>query len=141
MNTTRKLRLGPLPKVESVKLAFACPVSLKADLDRYAALHAQVYGEAVDATTLIPHMLEAFMAADRGFRKGGRGKAAPPKSGGRSERIQHPLTMKAQPTGCAFIVLGVGQLGYYGNASRSAVGKRARCNALRLSLLLLLCGT
>ena len=81
MNTTRKLRLGPLPKVESVKLAFACPVSLKADLDRYAALHAQVYGEAVDATTLIPQMLEAFMAADRGFRKGGRGKAAPPKSG------------------------------------------------------------
>ena len=81
MNTTRKLRLGPLPKVESVKLAFACPVSLKADLDRYAALHAQVYGEAVDATTLIPHMLEAFMAADRGFRKGGRGKAAPPQSG------------------------------------------------------------
>ena len=81
MNTTRKLRLGPLPKVESVKLAFACPVSLKADLDRYAALHAQVYGEAVDATTLIPHMLEAFMAGDRGFRKGGGSKAALPKSG------------------------------------------------------------
>ncbi|MCZ2102918.1 MAG: DUF2274 domain-containing protein [Burkholderiales bacterium] len=28
-----------------------------------------VYGEAVDAVTLIPHMLEAFMAADRGFRR------------------------------------------------------------------------
>lgn len=27
----------------------------------------------------IPHMLEAFMAGDRGFRKGGAGKAAPPK--------------------------------------------------------------
>lgn len=65
---TKKLRLGPLPKTESVKLTFTCPVSLKADLDRYAALHAQTYGEAVDATTLIPHMLEAFMAADRGFK-------------------------------------------------------------------------
>ena len=70
MNVTKKLRLGPLPKTESVKLTFACPASLKADLDRYAVLHAQAYGEAVDATTLIPHMLEAFMAADRGFKRG-----------------------------------------------------------------------
>ncbi len=69
MSTARKLRLGPLPKTESVKLTFACPASLKADLDRYAALHAQTYGEAVDAATLIPHMLEAFMAGDRGFRR------------------------------------------------------------------------
>ncbi len=69
MSTTRKLRLGPLPKTETVKLTFACPASLKADLDRYAAQHAQTYGEAVDAVTLIPHMLEAFMAGDRGFRR------------------------------------------------------------------------
>jgi len=65
-----KLRLGPLPKTESVKLTFACPAGLKADLDRYAALHAQTYGEPVDAATLIPHMLEAFMARDRGFKRG-----------------------------------------------------------------------
>jgi len=71
--STNKLRLGPLPKSESVKLTFACPVSLKADLDRYAALHAQTYGEPVDAVTLIPHMLEAFMARDRGFRRVERG--------------------------------------------------------------------
>ena len=79
MSTTRKLRLGPLPRQEVTKLTFSCPASLKADLDRYAALHAQAYGETVDAATLIPHMLEAFMAGDRGFRKGGAGKAAPPK--------------------------------------------------------------
>lgn len=64
-----KLRLGPLPKTENVKLTFACPASVKADLDRYAALHAQTYGESVDAVTLIPHMLEAFIAGDRGFKK------------------------------------------------------------------------
>lgn len=69
MTTTRKLRLGPLPKTENVKLTFACPVNLKTQLDRYAALHAQTYGEAVDAVTLIPHMLEAFMARDREFAK------------------------------------------------------------------------
>ena len=72
MNTTRKLRLGPLPKTESIKLTFTCPTSLKADLDRYAALYAQTYDETVDAMALVPYMLEAFMAGDRGFRKGGR---------------------------------------------------------------------
>lgn len=66
MSTIRKLRLGPLPKTESIKLTFACSASLKADLDRYAALHAETYGEKVDAMTLIPHMLAAFMAGDRG---------------------------------------------------------------------------
>lgn len=65
---TKKLRLGPLQSSTSTKLTFTCPASLKADLDRYAALHAQAYGEKVDAVTLIPHMLEAFMARDRGFR-------------------------------------------------------------------------
>ncbi len=65
----KKLRLGPLPRSEITKLTFACPANLKADLDRYAALHVQTYGESVDAVTLIPHMLEAFMAGDRGFKK------------------------------------------------------------------------
>ncbi|MGE4156128.1 MAG: DUF2274 domain-containing protein [Hydrogenophaga sp.] len=69
MSTNRQLRLGPLPKTESVKLTFSCSAALKAERDRYAALHAQTYGEATDALTLIPHMLEAFMARDRGFRR------------------------------------------------------------------------
>ncbi|WP_121411405.1 DUF2274 domain-containing protein [Pseudomonas aeruginosa] len=79
MSTGKKLRLGPLPKLESTKMTFACPASLRADLDRYAALHAQTYGEAVDAATLIPHMLEAFMAGGRGFKRthAMNGKAAP----------------------------------------------------------------
>lgn len=70
MSTIKKLRLGPLPKTETIKLTFSCPASLKANLDCYASLHAQTYGEAVDALTLIPHMLEAFMARDRGFKRG-----------------------------------------------------------------------
>ena len=79
MSTARKLRLGPLPSSGSTKLTFTCPASLKADLDAYAALHAQAYGEAVDAEKLIPHMLEAFMAGDRGFKRTQpkNGKAAP----------------------------------------------------------------
>lgn len=70
MNATpEKLRLGPLPDTQVFKLTFACPARLKADLDHYAALHAQTYGEAVDAMTLIPLMLDAFMTGDRGFRR------------------------------------------------------------------------
>ncbi len=67
--STNKLRLGPLPRTETLKLTFACSASLKVELDRYAALHAQTYGEAVDAMALIPHMLEAFMERDRGFKQ------------------------------------------------------------------------
>jgi len=76
MNTpTKKLRLGPLPKTENTKLTFVCSARLKESLDRYAALHAHAYGETVDAATLIPHMLEAFMAGDRGFRSRSTGSA------------------------------------------------------------------
>lgn len=70
MNTSAtKLRLGPLPKTETVRFTFNCTKALQADLERYAALHAQAYGESVDAATLVPHMLEAFMSRDRVFKK------------------------------------------------------------------------
>jgi hypothetical protein len=70
--STGKLRLGPLPKTQSVRFTFACTTTLKRELDRYAALHAQTYGEPVDAATLVPHMLEAFMARDRAYRRAGQ---------------------------------------------------------------------
>lgn len=72
----KKLRLGPLLDMQTVKLTFSCPARLKLDLERYAALHAQTYGETVDAVTLIPLMLEAFMAGDRGFRHPSSGVSA-----------------------------------------------------------------
>ncbi|MFT3720656.1 DUF2274 domain-containing protein [Pseudorhodoferax sp.] len=80
MSTAKRLRLGPLPKTERVKLTLGCPARLKADLDRYATPHAQTYGETVDAATLIPHMPEACMAGDRGFQRtwwAKNGKAVP----------------------------------------------------------------
>ena len=67
------LRLGPLPKTEAVKLTITLTTELKQQLDRYAELHSQTWGDTVDATALIPHMLEAFMAKDRGFRQRARG--------------------------------------------------------------------
>jgi len=72
---SRRLRLGPLPKTDTVKLTFTCTVILKAELERYATMHSQAYGEPVDAPTLIPHMLETFMARDRGFKLRARPEA------------------------------------------------------------------
>lgn len=66
--STDKLRLGPLPRTEMIKLTISMPTDLKASLDRYASLHSQAHGEGVDAAALIPHMLAAFIALDRGFK-------------------------------------------------------------------------
>ena len=65
-----KLRLGPLPKTEVVRLTINLPAQVKANLDRYAELYGTAYGEAVDAAALAPHMLAAFMERDRAFRRG-----------------------------------------------------------------------
>ena len=76
-----KLRLGPLPKTELVRLSIALPSSVKADLDRYAELYGATYGKSVDAAALAPHMLAAFMARDREFRRirqGGEVEKSPP---------------------------------------------------------------
>jgi hypothetical protein len=67
--STGKLRLGPLPRTEMIKLTISMSTDLKASLDCYASLHNQVHGEDVDAAVLIPHMLAAFIARDRGFKK------------------------------------------------------------------------
>jgi len=67
-STNIKLRLGPLPRTEVVKLTISVPVELKAILDEYAHLHAKAWSEPVDVIALIPHMLAAFIARDRGFK-------------------------------------------------------------------------
>ncbi|AKC86309.1 DUF2274 domain-containing protein [Pseudoxanthomonas suwonensis] len=78
--TENKLRLGPLPKTETVRFSFNCSKALLAELEAYAALHTQIYDEPTDAATLAPHMLEAFMARDRAFRKR-RAAHAPQRDG------------------------------------------------------------
>src|SRR5690348_12796286 len=66
---TADLRLGPLPNTAVVKFTIAISEKLKADLDRYASLHSTRWAEPIDTARLIPHMLEAFIARDRGFKK------------------------------------------------------------------------
>ena len=63
-----KLKIGPLPNPEKVKILVQISVELKESLDQYAQFHSQLGGRSVDAATLIPHMLQAFIDRDRGFR-------------------------------------------------------------------------
>lgn len=84
-----KLRLGPLPNSETVKLTFACPVALKADLECYAVLHAQAHGEQVDAAMLIPYMLAAFIARHQGFKRCNEQRRDPDRS---TRSSRPPLT-------------------------------------------------
>ncbi len=63
-----KLRLGPLPRTDIVKVSVALPTALKEQLDQYAQLHSAAWQEPVDAAGLIPHMLQQFISKDRGFR-------------------------------------------------------------------------
>ena len=63
-----KLRLGPLPKTDTVKVTVALTVALKGRLDRYAELHSQTWKEPVDSAMLIPHILEQFVSRDKAFR-------------------------------------------------------------------------
>ena len=61
------LKLGPLPKLGIVRMTVPMPEPLKEELDLYATEYGRQYGE-VDSATLIPHMLEAFLRSDRGWR-------------------------------------------------------------------------
>ncbi|MFC5386819.1 DUF2274 domain-containing protein [Aquamicrobium segne] len=61
------LKLGPLPKLGTVRVTVSLPEPLKEELDLYAAAYGRLYGE-VEASTLIPHMLESFLQSDRGWR-------------------------------------------------------------------------
>jgi hypothetical protein len=78
-NGSGKLRLGPLPRTEMVKVTIAISTETKAALDRYASLHSQLHGARVDAVALIPHMLEAFLERDRGFRSLSAKSILPPR--------------------------------------------------------------
>ena len=73
------LKLGRLPKQGTVRITIVLPEPLKEELDRYAAEHSRLY-EPVETAALIPHMLEAFIRTDRGWR--GRQKQAKQVQGG-----------------------------------------------------------
>lgn len=63
------LKLSKLPDRTPVKLTITVPPDLHAVLADYATIYNQTYGQAELLAELIPHMLAAFLASDRGFAK------------------------------------------------------------------------
>jgi len=64
-----KLRLGPLPKTEVVKLTVMIPIALKEQLDRYAELHAAEYGQTAELGVFITQILQQYLSRDRAFQR------------------------------------------------------------------------
>lgn len=63
-----RLSLGPIPKPDAVKLTITLSVELKVQLEAYAEMHGRMHQAPMDVAMLIPHMLAAFVARDRGFK-------------------------------------------------------------------------
>lgn len=68
-----KLKLGPLPDNNPVKVTLELSATLNRDLIDYAEVLARETGQpAADPVRLIVPMLERFIATDRGFAKARR---------------------------------------------------------------------
>lgn len=64
-----ELKLAKLPDRTPIKLAITVTPDLHAALVEYVAVYKQTYGQEEPLAELVPHMLAAFLASDRGFAK------------------------------------------------------------------------
>ena len=71
------LKIGPLPDWTLQKLTVLIEPSLAFELEDYARVHSQFHGEEAAVPVLVPHMLEAFLASDAGFRRARKSLKAP----------------------------------------------------------------
>ena len=69
---TPNLKIRKLPDMTPTKLSINVTPDLKSDLDIYAQLYQQAYGDKQNVANLIPLMLEGFLASDSGFKKAKR---------------------------------------------------------------------
>jgi len=67
-----EIKLGRLPDRTPVKLTITLGAELHQTLKEYADLYQATYGTTEQVVDLIPFMLEAFLASDKGFVRGGR---------------------------------------------------------------------
>ena len=63
------LKICKLPDTTPVKLTIALPPDLQADLQDYARVYQQAYGETAKVADLVPSMLASFMGSDSNFKK------------------------------------------------------------------------
>jgi len=63
------LKLTKLPDRTPVKLTITVAPELHHALADYATVYNETYGQSEPLAELVPHMLSAFLASDRGFAK------------------------------------------------------------------------
>ncbi|ARP67108.1 MULTISPECIES: DUF2274 domain-containing protein [Mesorhizobium] len=63
------LKLGKLPDRTPLKITITVSADLSQELNAYAALYRQTYGESETVAELIPFMLAGFLDGDRAFAK------------------------------------------------------------------------
>ena len=64
-----ELKLGKLPDRTPIKITISVAPDLHKALEDYASIYNERYGQSEPVTELVPHMLAAFLAGDRGFAK------------------------------------------------------------------------
>ena len=63
------IKLARLPDRTPIKVTINVTPDLHRILSDYAAVYKSTYGDEQPVADLIPHMLTAFLASDRGFAK------------------------------------------------------------------------
>ena len=63
------LKLERLPDRNPAKITITVGPELKSALDAYAEIYRRTYGQKESVAELIPFMLDAFIAADPGFKR------------------------------------------------------------------------
>jgi hypothetical protein len=69
------LKLSKLPDRAPVRITLSFSPELFHDLNDYAAVYEEAYGERESVAELIPFMLSKFLASDRAFTRSRKGKS------------------------------------------------------------------
>ncbi|WP_027164065.1 DUF2274 domain-containing protein [Mesorhizobium sp. WSM1293] len=78
------LKLGKLPDRTPLKITITVSAELSQELNAYAALYRQTYGESETVAELIPFMLAGFLEGDRAFAKARKERMATASVPGKS---------------------------------------------------------
>lgn len=63
------LKIQKLKDMTPIKMSLTVTPDLMSDLKAYARIYERTYQDTQEPAALIPHMLEAFLATDSGFKK------------------------------------------------------------------------
>ena len=63
------LKIGKLPDTTPTKITVSVDPDLQSELQLYAEIYQQTYGEKTSVSALVPVMLKRFMSSDAAFKR------------------------------------------------------------------------